>query len=226
MQRRSGHCDLNIDERKAAESIRNYNNGSYKGVRNLELDSQGYEMFRDGLSSHLPALVKQLIFTGDNYGGAQARFMVHSIEVESRFIAEKILGDFASWESSIRAAPPLQDGIVELDRIECLLLPFHCSKRWLVWASKTLQFLRPEAFPIVDSQVVKALGVSQLNTAKWYRKFCGLIRDTLINNSDVLNRMRTVDCDRSPSKLKLLDKILFVAGRPKQDGRCLHSIEM
>jgi hypothetical protein len=52
------------------------------------------------------------------------------------------------------------------------------TKRWPVWASKVLHFLRPDAFPILDSNAKKPLGLKNLvNSSRGYHQFSPCFRD-------------------------------------------------
>jgi hypothetical protein len=87
------------------------------------------------------------------------------------------------------------------------------TKQWPVWASKTLHFLRPDVFPILDSNAKKPLGLKNLvNSSRGYHQFCIMFRDVLLANRDALTSASTADGKESPSDLKLLDKVLFQLG--------------
>jgi hypothetical protein len=96
-----------------------------------------------------------------------------------------------------------------------LLAPFQGSKRWPVWASKkTLHFLRPDAFPILDSFAKDILSLKHIGgSPQDYHQFCAVFRDTLIENRDAIASARGVDRGASPSDLKVLDKILYQLGK-------------
>lgn len=87
------------------------------------------------------------------------------------------------------------------------------TKQWPVWASKTLHFLCPDVFPILDSNAKKPLGLNNLvNSSRGYHQFCSIFLDVLLANAEALAAARSADAGESPSDLKLLDKILFQLG--------------
>jgi hypothetical protein len=93
------------------------------------------------------------------------------------------------------------------------LRPFKGTKRWPVWASKVRHFLRPDALPILDSSAKKPLGLKNLvNSSRGYHQFSSCFRDVLLPNSEALAAARVEDAKKSPTDLKLLDKILFQLG--------------
>jgi hypothetical protein len=97
--------------------------------------------------------------------------------------------------------------------LDFLLAPFVGTKQWPVWASKTLHFLRPDVFPILDSNAKKRLGLRNLvNSSRNYHYFCSIFRDALLANAEALAAGRVADGRESPTDLKLLDKILFQLG--------------
>jgi hypothetical protein len=82
-----------------------------------------------------------------------------------------------------------------------------------VWASKTLHFVRPDVFPILDSNANKPLGLGSLaNSSRNYQLFSSIFRDVLLGNTEELAAARAADSGESPTELKLLDKILFELG--------------
>ena len=68
LQHNSLGFDLKIDSREAARHVRNYNADFYKGCRNVVLDREGYDLFRNGLSGDERRLTDQLTFVGERYG--------------------------------------------------------------------------------------------------------------------------------------------------------------
>jgi len=82
-----------------------------------------------------------------------------------------------------------------------------------VWASKTLHFLRPDAFPIFDKRAKKALGKKNIASLPAdYHWFCCAFRDALVANRCALAAARDIDGGESPTDVKLLDKILYQLG--------------
>ena len=108
----------------------------------------------------------------------------------------------------------LVDGVPSEASLDQLFRPFNATKRWGVWAAKTLHFVRPTVFPVLDSCAKKALGVSSLGgTARDYRRFIELFRNTLLHNADAMAAAAEIDGGESPTDVKLLDKVLYEVGR-------------
>jgi pimeloyl-ACP methyl ester carboxylesterase len=202
-----------IEPALALRSVAAYNRGRYRGRLNVTIDRDGYERFRHGLSRDTSALVEQLRFVGDDYGGAQVRFIPHSIGEEAALIARRLAPDLGEFSTLVKGLRMLSEAVPRQADLAHLFAPFVATKRWGVWASKTLHFLRPATFPVLDSRAKKALGVASLgSSAVDYHRFCLLLQEALSENLEVLAAARTVDDDASPSDLKLLDKILYEAG--------------
>jgi hypothetical protein len=193
------------------ECVRQYNRGSYRGRHNTELDREAYSRFAKGLSWDMAELITQITFVGKEYGGAQERF--GDIRTEAGLIAANIHPILEQWSKAVAEAKPLVEGIPRQATLEYLFSPFRGTKQWPVWASKTLHFLRPDVFPILDSNAKKPLGLRNLvNSSFGYRQFCSTFRDFLLANSEKLATARTADSGESPTDLKLLDKILYQLG--------------
>lgn len=125
-----------------------------------------------------------------------------------------------AWNRIALAADPLIVGAPGQDALRFLLGCFRGSKRWNVWASKTLHFVRPDAFPILDSRAKRALGVADTdNSAGNYERFCVRVRQALLCNADVIAAVRTVPESNWLPDLKLLDNILFELGAPPKASR-------
>jgi hypothetical protein len=108
---------------------------------------------------------------------------------------------------------PLDDQVPDEATLNFLFSPFVGTKQWPVWASKTLHFLRPDVFPILDSNAKKPLGLKNLvNSSGGYHEFSSVFRDVLLRNSSSLAAARAADGSVSPTDLKLLDKVLFQIG--------------
>jgi hypothetical protein len=76
-----------------------------------------------------------------------------------------------------------------------------------------LHFLRPDVFPILDSNAKKPLNLKNLgNSSHAYYRFCSCFRDALLANSEALAAARTADDGESRTDLKLFDKILYQIG--------------
>lgn len=208
-----------LDFESSKLRIDDYNQGTYRGRRNLELDKAGYRLFRkvsptDGLSDVI-ALVR---FIGQSYGGAQARSTPGGYEAESTRIAQSLLPTLENYLKLARNQTSLMQRAPETQTLAHLLRPFDASKFWIVWASKFLHFLNPSTFPILDSRAEAALGFRRSGDhVRDYAKFCARIQEVVIANTEVLDRLQHYD-PHSPSVLKVLDKILFEEGAP-QPGR-------
>jgi hypothetical protein len=205
--------DLRIDSKDAVKRVRDYNADFYRGCRNTDLDRGAYERFRDGLSQDLDNLVDQLTFVADRYGGVQQRFLLHDIRTEAALVAAKLSPVLDKWNRIVREARPLIEEIPSDGTIDFLFLPFNCTKQWGVWVSKTLNFSRPDVFPILDSNAKKPLGLTNLGSrSRDYHTFCSRIRQVLLANPESLAAARMEDKGRSPTDVKLLDKILYQLG--------------
>jgi hypothetical protein len=128
-------------------------------------------------------------------------------------IASNLRTIFDKWRKVVIEAKPLVQAVPDQATLDFLFSPFVGTKQWPVWASKTLHFLRPDVFPILDSNAKKPLGLKNLaNSGRGYRQFCSSFRDVLLASSDALTSARTADAGESPTDLKLLDKVLFPLG--------------
>jgi hypothetical protein len=212
MQSRPRGSDLiRISSKDGIECIRQYNSGSYRGRSNLALDRDAYNRFRNGPSHDLDQLVDQIAFVGKEYGGAQERF--GDIREEAALIATNLHGVLGPWLKALMGTRPLVEEVPNETTLDFLFSPFRGTKQWPVWASKTLHFLRPDAFPILDSNAKKPLRLRNLvNSSRGYHQFSSCFREVLLANSEALAAVRTADADESPTDLKVLDKILFQIG--------------
>lgn len=203
---------LRINPRDAANLVREYNRSYYRGRSNTALDREAYLLFKDGPSRDVARLVTQIAFVGKEYGGAQERF--GSIREEAELIATNLRPVLDGWTKILEEAKPLSQHVPDQEALDFLFAPFVGNKQWPVWASKTLHFLRPDAFPILDSNAKKPLGLKNLlNSSRGYRQFSSGFRDVLVANPEALAAARDADAGESPTTVKLLDKILFEMGR-------------
>ena len=202
---------VRISPQEAAQCIREYNGSFYRGRSNTVLDRKAYSFFRGGLSQDVSRLVEQITFVGEEYGAAQERF--GSVGKEAVLIASNLRPIFDKWVRVVAEAKPLIHGILDQATLDFLFSPFVGTKQWPVWASKTLHFLRPDVFPILDSNAKKPLGLKNLvNSSHGYRQFCSVFLDVLLANAEALVAARSADAGESPTDLKLMDKILFELG--------------
>ncbi|HYL13881.1 MAG TPA: hypothetical protein VEV41_12645 [Terriglobales bacterium] len=202
-----------ITSNDAVKAVRDYNRGSYRGRMNVDLDREAYNRFRKGLSNELDELANQIAFVGEQYGGAQERFLPHAVRVEAVLIARNLHGVIDQWLKAVTEAKPLIEDVPDEGTLKSLFSPFTATKQWGVWASKTLHFLRPDAFPILDSNAKKPLGLRHLvGSSRDYHQFCFHLRNVLLANSDALAAARAADNLESPTDLKLLDKVLYQLG--------------
>jgi hypothetical protein len=109
-------------------------------------------------------------------------------------------------------AKPLIEEVPSEANLAFLFSPFNCTSQWAVWASKTLHFLRPDAFSILDSKAKKALRLNLGTSSRDYHTFCSQIRRVLLANAASLAAARIEDKAQSPTDIKLLDKILYQLG--------------
>jgi len=175
------------------------------------LDREGYTLFGDGLLRDAGRLTDQIAFVGEKYGGAQERF--GGIRNEAALIVRNLLPMLEKWLRVATEAAPLIQAVPDRETLALLFSPFVGTKQWPVWASKTLHFVRPDAFPILDSNAKKPLGRTNLaNSSHSYCQFCSVFRDVLLTNGEALASARAADNGESPTDLKLLDKILFQLG--------------
>jgi hypothetical protein len=204
---------LHFDAQTAIGAVRAYNAARYRGRFNVDVDREGYERFRNGLPNDKAVLVELIRFVGEAYGGAQRRFLPDGLLEESALIVAKLRPVLAQYRAAVATVRPLADKVPDEATLAFLLAPFAGTRRWPVWASKTLHFLRPDAFPILDSRAKKALGIASLGSSpRDYGQFCALFRDTLVANGKALAAAREIDGATSPSDLKLLDKVLYQLG--------------
>ena len=204
---------LRLNRQTAINAVRDYNADYYKGRRNVDLDRDGYQRFRAGLPDDELMLIDMVRFVGEDYGGAQRRFLPHGYRDEAALIVAKLRPVLDEWRTAVAVVRPLAEEPPDKATLVFLFSPFRGTKCWPVWASKTLHFLRPDAFPIFDSRAKKALGMATLgSTPADYHRFCCAFRDALVANRDALAAARDIDGGESPSDVKLLDKILFQRG--------------
>jgi hypothetical protein len=205
---------MHLDPAAAMRAVHAYNSDSYRGRPNLVVDREAYDRFRGGLPEDDAALIDSIRFVGEDYGGAQRRFLPHGYCEEAALIVNHLRPIRTRWNSALRSAAPISTSAPDEALLSCLLAPFFGTKKWPVWATKTLHFLRPDAYPVLDSRAKAALGMRSLgSTPRDYRRFCITFRETLLNNEAALEAARNVDGGTSPSDLKLLDKILYQLGR-------------
>ena len=204
-----GSDTLRIGSTNGAQCVQEYNAASYRCRNNVVLDREAYSRFGNGLSYNLSQLVDQITFVGERYGGAQ-RF--DDIRKEAELIANNLRPILGQWLKVVMDAKPLADKVPSEATLDFLFRPFKGTKRWPVWASKVLHFLRPDAFPILDSNAKKPLGLKNLVNSSGYHQFSSCFRDVLLANSEALAAARVEDAEKSPTDLKLLDKILFQLG--------------
>jgi hypothetical protein len=142
------------------------------------LDREAYDWFSNGLSDDPGQLIDQLNFVGDQYGAVQERFLTHDIRTEAALVAPALHRVIDQWLKAVNDAKPLIEEVPDESTIAFLFSPFRATKQWPVWASKTLHFLRPDAFPILDSNVKKPLDLRNLGGSSGdYHRFCSCFRD-------------------------------------------------
>lgn len=202
-----------ISPELAVRAVADYNAGTYRGQSNVSIDRQAYARFGSGVPEAESELVELLTFVGDDYGGAQRRFLPHGYREEASLIVSNLRPQVHVWRRTIRDAASLSAASPDESTLNILVTPFVGTKRWPVWASKTLHFFRPDVFPILDSRAKNALGLRNLgSSAKDYSRFCKAFYATLGQNQEMLEAARRVDEGHSPSDIKLLDKVLYQVG--------------
>jgi hypothetical protein len=207
------HTVVTFEAATAVNAVRTYNSGYYRGRSNLDIDRAAYDRFRHGMPADKASVIDAIRFVGQDYGGAQRRFLPHGYTEEATLIGEHLLPVLSEWNTAVASAAPLLTDIPLEGTLALFFGPFQGTKRWPVWTTKTLHFLRPDAFPIMDSQAKKALGIPNLgSTPRDYARFCLVFRQTLLANGTAITAARKEDRGTSPSDLKLLDKILFELG--------------
>lgn len=206
-----------LDPESCRLLIDKYNQDSYRGRRNVELDRAGYRMFESASGrSDLAMLAEFVRFAGEDYGGAQARFLDGGYVPESERIARAMHPSFGEYFALARAQPPLTERVPTRETLARLAAPFDASKFWIVWASKFLHFLAPDTFPILDSRAEAALGLRRgSDPVRYYEDFSMRIRDVLVRNCGVLQQLCEHDVERAPV-LKVLDKVLYEEGAPSR----------
>lgn len=202
-----------FDPATAARAVRAYNAETYRGRRNVDVDRAAYDRFRGGLPSDRASLIDCIRFVGEDYGGAQARFLPHGYKEEAALIVANLHPLLDQWQATVQSTLALRESVPGEVALGLLFTPFVGTKRWPVWATKTLHFLRPQSFPILDSRAKIALGVKNLgSTPRDYARFCSTFRECLLENDAALVAARAVDGGESPSDVKLLDKIIYQLG--------------
>jgi hypothetical protein len=212
--RRASVSHISWDDHDAiVRAIHGYNADVYRGRTNVDIDTEANARFRAGIPNDRNGLVEMVRFIGEDYGGAQRRFLPHGYRTEAELIVANVFPVLADWRIAVESARPLLEGAPEESIVTALFAPFRGTKRWPVWATKTLHFLRPNVFPILDSRAKKAVGLRSLGSSpRDYRRFCERVRTLLMDNAEALDIARTADRTSSPSDLKLLDKILYQLG--------------
>jgi hypothetical protein len=211
-------CDIPLDPAAAAQAVESYNRGKYRGRLNVDIDRDADNRFHDGLAQDTPTLTEQLRFVGEDYGGAQRRFLPHCIRDEAAKIAVKIAPVLPRFAAVVNMTAPLIERVPD-ENLEFLFELFVATKRWGVWASKTLHFLRPASFPVLDSRAARALGAPSGSSVRHYRAFCCLFRRAMVESTAAMEAAKLVDGGKSRSDVKLLDKILYEWGRPTRQQR-------
>lgn len=200
--------DLELCKRR----IDQYNADSYRGRPNIELDRHGYGLFARGLPDDSHQLTEMVRFIGEDYGGAQDRFLPAGYAAESVRIAQQIQPLVVDYQRRVTSQRPLRDRVPQLDDLAFLLVPFHATKKWLVWASKFLHFLAPQTFAILDSRAENTLGFKRTgDSPRDYFRFLKEVRRVLHDEADLLRALGDYDPEPSP-ELKVLDKVLYEEG--------------
>ena len=123
---------MRLDAIPALRAIRAYNVGSYRGRPNLEVDRAAYDRFRGGVPANRDELIDAIRFVGEDYGGAQRRFLPHGHREEAALIAERLVPVLETWSTAVSKAPPLRDQVPPEYLLSFLFDPFAVTKRWPV----------------------------------------------------------------------------------------------
>ncbi len=211
---------MKLDFESARQRLISYNTGFYRGHPNLDLDARGYKLFAGGLPDEPEALVEMIRFVGEDYGGAQKRFLNGQ---EFRQVSEDIARNFSASPGLARASQliksvdPIETIIPPESVVADLFRPFRTDKHWPVWASKFLHFLRPDTFPILDSRAESALDLRRRTPYdRYYVEFMSKFRETMRDNKDTLASLHSLEDFVSPHIVKVLDKILYVTVEQNQ----------
>jgi len=201
----------NITLEIAKKAVQAYNSGCYGRFKNPELDDLARGLFCGGLATSKEGILKQVRFIGIDYGGVAGFKMAVSLVSA---IADDIFKARDRYASLVEGAPPILNGQIPKGTIEELYAPFikelHDKRNWLVWATKFWHFLKPEAFPILDSRVAKFFSIpDRLQGVDKYVYFCDRFRDFALSHRDWLPALREVDGGLAWCDNKLWDKVCY-----------------
>lgn len=96
-----------LDPAAAVQAVGAYNRGKYHGPLNIDIDRDTDCRFRGGLAQDTPRLIEQLRFVGEDYCGAQRRFLPHCIRDEAAMIAEQIAPVLSRFAARVTTTAPL-----------------------------------------------------------------------------------------------------------------------
>jgi hypothetical protein len=114
---------MHIDPETARRAVNSYNSGVYRGRSNIEIDRDAFQRFRNGLPDDEEELVELVRFVGDDYGGAQVRFLPHGYREEAALIVKNLLPALDRWRETLAAARPLRDGVPVHSTLALLAVP-------------------------------------------------------------------------------------------------------
>jgi hypothetical protein len=205
---------------EATKAITNYNRGYYGKKLNIDIDEDGYQLFKAGLGSDFDEIEQQVHFIGKDYGGVAG--FKSAIKL-SGSIAKCILNDRLYFIENAVEAPSLTEFPVALEVLSRLYRVFvqelHGHSNWHVWATKFLHFINPNTFPIQDSRVNKCFNLTSLpNSPQKYRELMQAIRQFLVQHQTWLPALREADENHSWSDLKLIDKVFYMF---VEDVKCI-----
>lgn len=212
---RLGNRDFTTDD--CRRYVQAYNAGHYAPAKasNVEADARAYRLFEGGLARDLPNLARQLVFIGKDFGGAK----VVPFERVSRAIGKRILAA-DEYHDLLARQPSIERGEAVVQQLIApfLNLPPDIGRKrnFAVWASKVLHFSRLDAFPVLDSTALLALG---LPASMKYPDFVRSYRPTFVAALDDL-RAVAGDDPHSPTLLRRFDKILYEYGSELKGCGC------
>lgn len=158
-----------------------------------------------------------VFFSGRYYGGMHGSSS--TLDTECRSIIANLdqkgylIGKILTKMKVFDQCPPQSGEIQDLFSI------FKTHKFWLVWASKFFHLIRPDVFPILDSNAEKALGLSwgvRSNELQRYTTFLEQFGHLYAQTRYSLTQILDHDRDPAPSRIKILDKVLYEIGRAGQ----------
>jgi hypothetical protein len=195
----------------AIQAVEAYNSGRYNGFDNLQLDLRGRQIFAGGLGQTLEAILEQVRFIGEDYGGVAGFRAARSL---APAVAQQIYADRDVYAKITESALPLLQAASSVETIAYLLKPFvkslHQKRNWQVWACKFLSFLNCDAFLIEDSRVDRFFElIGHPNSAQKYVTLLHRFRNFAMSHDSWLDQLRAADHRHASCDNKLWDKVFY-----------------